>query len=125
MSDEGAPILIVDDEPDICWALGQVLKRAACLTVRAGDGREALGVAERTPLRMAFVDAKLPDVEGIDLVTRLREMQPGLRVVLISGYFYEDDSKVQEWASGGLIHGFISKPFLHQEVRHMVSSVGA
>jgi len=116
MTEKRRTILIVDDEPDMCWALEELLKRMGFPTARAESGQKALGLAGRIPFRCAFVDAKLPDVEGIELVSHLRQLQPDLLVVLISGYFYEEDSQVQEWMKDGAIHRFISKPFLFEKV---------
>jgi len=120
MTDKCRTILVIDDEPDVYWALKQLLKRMGYLTVKAKNSKEALCLMKQAPFYLAFLDAKLPNGEGIELVLQLRRIQPDLRVVLISGYFYEDDNKVQEWIREGLICGFISKPFLHQEIRQVV-----
>lgn len=110
-------ILVVDDEPDICWALSEILKGMSFRTITAGTGEEAIRLALRSRFRLAFVDAKLPDPDGIDLAKRLREMQPKLPIVLVSGYYYDDDSGVRRLVEDGVIAGFISKPFLLEAVR--------
>ena len=74
-------------------------------------------MAARERFHLAFVDAKLPDAEGLDLARRIREANPGIRIVLVSGYFYGDDPEVLQAAAAGVINGFVSKPFLHDEVR--------
>jgi len=109
--------LIVDDEPDICWSMERILTKAGFRALVAGSGDEALEFAKQAPFALAFVDAKLPDIEGIELVKQLQQIQPGLSVMLISGYFYEDDPQVQQWMKDGLIRGFISKPFSLDQVR--------
>ncbi len=110
-------VLIVDDEPGMCWALGHILKGSGIVSVAATTGQEALRLAVRQRFHLAFVDAKLPDAEGLDLARRIREANPGIRIVLISGYFYGDDPEVLQAAVAGVINGFVSKPFLHDEVR--------
>ena len=112
-----AAVLIVDDEPGMCWALGHILQGSDIVSVTATTGQEALRLAERQRFRLAFVDAKLPDAEGLELARRIREADPGIRIVLISGYFYGDDSEVLQASAAGVINGFVSKPFLHDEVR--------
>ena len=112
-----AAVLIVDDEPGMCWALDHILRRNGIVSVTATTGQEALSLAARQGLRLAFVDAKLPDAEGLDLARRIREADPGIRIVLISGYFYGDDPEVLQASAAGVINGFVSKPFLHDEVR--------
>jgi DNA-binding NtrC family response regulator len=121
MPDEEAEVLIVDDETDLCWALAHVLKRSGIDSVWANAGHEALALARAHCFRLAFVDAKLPDLDGIELARRLREANPGVCVVLISGYFYRDDIEVHRAMAAGVINGFISKPFLHDEVRSIAT----
>lgn len=112
-----AAVLIVDDEPGMCWALDHVLGRSGIVSVTAATGQEALGLAARQRFRLAFVDAKLPDAEGLELARRIREVDPEIRIVLVSGYFYGDDPEVLQATAAGVIDGFVSKPFLHDEVR--------
>ena len=112
-----AAVLIVDDEPGMCWALGHILRGSGIVSVAATSGQEALRLAERQRFRLAFVDAKLPDTEGLELARRMREADPGIRIVLVSGYFYGDDPEVLQAVVAGVINGFVSKPFLHDEVR--------
>ena len=112
-----AAVLIVDDEPGMCWALGHILQGSDIVSVTATTGQEALRLAERQRFRLAFVDAKLPDAEGLELARRIREADPEIRIVLVSGYFYGDDPEVLQASATGVINGFVSKPFLHDEVR--------
>ena len=112
-----AAVLIVDDEPGMCWALGHILRGSGIVSVAATTGQEALRLAARERFHLAFVDAKLPDAEGLELAGRIREADPRIRIVLISGYFYGDDPEVLQAAAAGVINGFVSKPFLHDEVR--------
>ena len=116
VTSSAAAVLIVDDDPGMCWALGHILGGSGIVSVTATSGQEALRSAERQRFRLAFVDAKLPDAEGLELARRIREADPGIRIVLVSGYFYGDDPEVLQAAAAGVISGFLSKPFLHDEV---------
>jgi len=118
-------VLIVDDEPDMCWALERIIARMGYQTVSAPSGHEVAQLVERAPVELALVDAKLPDMEGIDLARQLRQRQPGLPIVLVSGYFYERDTRVQEWIRQGDIWGFIGKPFVLSQVRQAIEAVFA
>jgi CheY-like chemotaxis protein len=69
---------------------------------------------------MALLDAKLPDIDGLELARNLRQADPGILVLVISGYFYKDDPAIQAALEQRLIHGFIEKPFSHAEVIEMV-----
>ena len=108
--------LIVDDEPDMCWALKHILKKNGFLSKRALNGREALKLVKRNRFQLAFLDAKLPDMEGLDLAKQIRKLDPAIHIVMISGYFYQDDDVVQKATTERLIDGFIGKPFDHDEI---------
>ena len=112
-------ILVVDDEPDMCWALENIL-RPAGLTVKATtSGTEALKLLAGEPYAVAFVDAKLPDLDGLELAALIRQRSPHTAMVLISGYFYLEDRAIAEGLEKGLFISFISKPFDLEEVRLM------
>lgn len=117
MLEAESAVLIVEDEPDICWALAHILKRTGIAAVTASSGREALRLAKRRAFRLVFLDAKLPDVDGLDLARRLREANAGIQIVLVSGYFYHDDVEVRQAVAAGIISRFIGKPIEHEEVR--------
>ena len=115
-------VLIVDDEPDMCWALERIIAQMGYQTVSASSGEGVAQLMERVPVELALVDAKLPDMEGIDLAKQLRQRQPGLPIVLVSGYFYERDARIQEWIRQGTIWGFIGKPFVLSVVRKAIEA---
>ena len=116
MTDPGELILIVDDEPDMCWALEYLLNKRGYVTRTAMSGQDALELTERHRFACAFLDAKLPDMDGLELARRIREKAPDMRILMVSGYFYRDDVSIQEAISQGLIIDFISKPFLQEEI---------
>ena len=114
-------VLVVDDDPDICWALERVLGGLGAQCIRALDGRTALLVARHNRLTLALLDAKLPDIDGLELARSLRMADPGILVLVVSGYFYKDDPAIQAALEQRLIHGFIEKPFSHAEVIETVN----
>ena len=116
MTDPGNRILIVDDEPDMCWALEHLLHRQGYVTRKALTALEALKLMERHRFACAFLDAKLPDMDGLELARRIRERAPDMRILMVSGYFYRDDVSIQEAIAQGVIIDFISKPFLQEEI---------
>lgn len=113
-------VLIVDDEPDICWTLKTLLKKRGYNTVQALNGYEALDVMAPGRFNLIFLDAKLPDIEGLELATQLRNIDPPVRIVMISGYFYGTDDAVMKAVTAGIINGFVGKPFVHSEVLGMI-----
>ncbi|MCG2776853.1 MAG: response regulator [Desulfobacterales bacterium] len=114
--------LIVDDEPDMCWALEHILEKNGYPSKKALNGQEALKLVEGNRFQLAFLDAKLPDIEGLELARRIRELDPSIDIVIVSGYFYKDDVGIQHSLAEGLISSFISKPFNHDEILKTIES---
>ncbi len=108
--------LIVDDELDLAWALQQNLRLDGWQVAVAHTGAAAIAYVTANPPRIAFVDAKLPDMDGLDVIRRIGELRPEVTVVLISGYYYAEDPEVREARSKGLIVHFIAKPLDLREV---------
>jgi CheY-like chemotaxis protein len=122
MGEGSEQILIVDDEPDMCWALEKLLYSRGFSTQKALSGQEALELMGRYHFGRAFLDAKLPDMDGLELARRLLSIAPEIRIMMVSGYFYRDDPTIQIAISQGLIRGFISKPFLQDEILKLLET---
>jgi CheY-like chemotaxis protein len=93
-----------------------VLGRLGGKCIRAIDGQSALQAARRTRLTLAMLDAKLPDMDGLELARQIRASDPHIAVLIVSGYFYKDDPAIQSALAEELIRGFVAKPFSHKEI---------
>jgi two-component system NtrC family response regulator len=118
------PILVVDDDADLGWIMERLLAQLGHVVALANSGQTALALTAQTAFGVAFVDLKLPDIEGHELVRRLRATQPALPCVLVSGYLYADDDSVQAAQDAGDIAGFIGKPFQLAQVREVLLRLG-
>ncbi len=116
MEDRKGKFLIIDDEPDMCWALEHILKKNGGLARRALSGIEARAFIKSERFQLVFLDAKLPDIEGLELARKIREMDSRVPIILVSGYFYKDDVAVQKALEERLICGFIAKPYSNDEI---------
>jgi len=73
---------------------------------------------------LVLIDAKLPDIEGFDLAARIRgETRCTAPLIMVSGYFYDDDRLVQDALHSGLIAAFLTKPFKHVEMLKTVNAL--
>jgi CheY-like chemotaxis protein len=122
MTDPGELILIVDDEPDMCWALEHLLNKRGYVTRTALSAQKALKLMEEHQFACAFLDAKLPDMDGLELARCIRLSAPDIRILLVSGYFYRDDVSIQEAIAQGVIIDLISKPFLQAEILRVLQT---
>ncbi|MCL5124545.1 MAG: response regulator [Deltaproteobacteria bacterium] len=115
-------ILVIDDEPDMLWVMESVLQKCHFKVFKASTGAEALTIAPQTEFEMAFLDAKLPDMEGLEIARLLKASHPTTKIVMISGYYYEHDDKIQEALRTGLIVHFIPKPFSNDAIINAVKA---
>jgi DNA-binding response OmpR family regulator len=116
-----ATVLVVDDEPTIVEVVARYLERAGYETLEAGDGIEALRLAELRRPDLIVLDVMLPGVDGIEVLRRLHE-RPGtpVPVILLTARGEEPDRLV------GLRRGaddYVVKPFSPAELVARVDAV--
>ena len=121
MNETYTPILVVDDEPEMCWVLENIIRKTGCTSMKALSAREAMVLTESNKFGMVFLDAKLPDIDGLELARQLRKTNAHLPIVIVSGYFYQDDQIIEGALQSGLISAFVGKPFDHDEILSVIT----
>ncbi|MBN1346378.1 MAG: PAS domain S-box protein [Phycisphaerae bacterium] len=106
----GGTILVVDDEESIRVIATRALERAGFDVLTASDGHEAVKVFREHAeiIDVILLDRTMPGMDGREVLDEVRQIRPGARVVLFSGYGEQEASK--EFAEFGL-SGFIQKPY--------------
>jgi DNA-binding NtrC family response regulator len=79
-------VLIVDDDRDIRPLLSALMNREELTSMMAHDGETALGIAPVARADMLLVDLKMPRIDGMTVLKRVKETDPHLPVVLITAY---------------------------------------
>jgi DNA-binding NtrC family response regulator len=111
-------ILIVDDESTLRTALFRVLEKKGLNVVTANKVEEAkLLVASDVPLDLALLDLNLPDGDGIELMTWIKQIHPGCEVIILTGHA-TIESAVRATQKGAF--HFITKPFGMDELTSLV-----
>jgi two-component system response regulator (stage 0 sporulation protein F) len=113
--------LIVDDEADLCWALENLLASHGLACQSTQTAQAALDLMKAHRFDLAFLDVTLPDMNGLELARRLRELDPSLRLVIVSGYLSKEAAAKAQ--AEGLICACISKPFLHEEILNVIKNL--
>ena len=112
-------VLVVDDEPLIRWAVGEMLGDLGYQVVQAGDGCGAVSaIAESAPFEIVLLDVRLPDSDDLALLTRLRTLAPAARIILMTAH------GTQELTERALDLGaftVVSKPFELTDLAALVS----
>jgi two-component system, response regulator RegA len=84
---DGIPtLLIVDDDDELRRALGEAMGRRGFLVTTAGSATEAEAQARHIVFEYALVDMRMPRTTGIELIPRLLAIDPGTRIVVLTGY---------------------------------------
>jgi UDP-3-O-[3-hydroxymyristoyl] N-acetylglucosamine deacetylase len=110
-------ILVVDDEANIRHTLRGVLSDEGYDVVEAQDGRRALELLEHQLPKLAIVDIWMPEMDGIELVSRMRQQAPDVPVIVISGHG-TIDTAVRVIRMGAF--DFLEKPFQLDALLRMV-----
>ncbi|MFN5598501.1 MAG: sigma-54-dependent transcriptional regulator [Gemmatimonas sp.] len=79
-------VLVIDDEPGIRQALGQLLEYEGFDVQTANGGSEGIGVYDRFRPQLVFLDVKMAGLDGLEVLKRLRQADPTATVVMISGH---------------------------------------
>lgn len=110
-------ILVVDDDAEVRETLSSVLLSEGYLVETVKTGKEAIGASETAYFDVALIDMELPDMKGIEILRRLKEKQPGMVKIIITG-FPSLENAVKAVNEGA--HGFVLKPFNIGELLKMI-----
>ena len=95
MIDETLIILLVDDEKKFLDTISDRIRLKGFEPLLAASGKEALEIARKHKVYAAVVDMKMPDMDGLETITKLKEIDPEITTVLLTGF---GDEKVREAA---------------------------
>jgi DNA-binding NtrC family response regulator len=113
-----ARLLIVDDEEIALRNLQHVMEKEGYQVTAARSGAEAVALLEKQGFDAVLTDLRMEGVDGMDVLKKSREVQPGAEVIFITGYATAE-SAVQALKHGAFY--YIAKPFRLDEVRKVVA----
>ena len=100
-------VLVVDDDPLICWIITYALEEAGYHVICATDGGSALAVAASERLDLLLLDIMMPGIDGWAVLSQLRsDAGPQPPIVIMTAAYDEQDRSL---ASGA--QGYLAKPF--------------
>lgn len=113
-----ATILIVDDEKNMRWALDRALKQEGYETLTAADGLEGLTVAQTEHPDLVVLDLKMPGMDGLSALKKLREWNSQLPVIMITAHG-SVETAIEAVKAGAF--DYITKPFDVEEIKLVIS----
>lgn len=105
-------ILIIDDEEDLCWLLAGALNKKGYDVKTMHNLKDGVFALKHQP-DLIFLDLKLPDGDGMDILHAIQSKTPDTVVVIISAYGSEE--RMVDAKEKG-VHGFINKPFTEEKI---------
>jgi DNA-binding NtrC family response regulator len=120
MKDAPGRILIVDDDSQNGKFLEKELSQEGCEAVWFRDPREALAKFRRGAYLVGILDLKMPHMNGVELFHRLRELDPEIGLIILTGY-PSVDSALATLKTGA--YDYVKKPYKLESIKRAVSRV--
>ena len=131
-------ILIIDDEPDLRNLLARLLSLEGYTIDTAGTGKEGLNIFKREEHQIVITDVRLPDANGIDLVSELKSINPQTEVIVLTAYGTIEDGVMAikkgafDYIAKGdednkilpVVKNAMDKASLHRRIEHLEKKFG-
>ncbi len=115
--DKQIRVLVVDDEPEMCHLIKQILKREGYQVDVSFSGIEALQMIKSFNYHLLLTDLEMPEVDGIELTRKAKKQNPEIRVIMVTGNATVD-ADIRSLRHK--IDGYIRKPFNISKLRKVV-----
>lgn len=114
-----ARVLIADDDANVREYLCELLSAAGYLILTAANGREVLDRMRESAVDLVIVDARMPELDGLETLRHLRHREPDLPVIAISGE--DPQERAREWRQLGAA-AILRKPLAPEVLEAAVGS---
>jgi two-component system, NtrC family, response regulator HydG len=112
-------ILIIDDNPDICLLLERYLSKQGYKTASVQRGEDGLAMIRRESFALVICDFKLPDIDGLEILRRIKVLNPATAVIIITGY---SDVRVAVQAVRYGAYDYVTKPLYPDEILYTIKA---
>jgi CheY-like chemotaxis protein len=112
-------VLVVDDEETLTWSMTKTLAKdkGKYELVIANTGSEALNVLERDPIDVVVTDIKMPDIDGLELLSIIRKQYPSTKVIIMTAY---GSPEIHKEATRRGSFFYVEKPFEISDIRTLI-----
>lgn len=112
-------ILIIDDNHDICVLLERFLSKQGYKTASALKGEDGLALVRKDAFELVICDFKLPDIDGLEILRRIKVLSPNTAVIIITGY---SDVRIAVQAVKHGAYDYVTKPLYPDEILYTIKS---
>ncbi len=113
-------ILVVDDEQLICWSFKQQLDKKGYIVFTADSAEDGLVTFEKETPEIVFIDNRLPNMQGIELLSRIKEIENNTYVIFMTAYG-TIETAVEAMKRGA--YDYINKPFTFEEIHVILKGI--
>jgi len=113
-------ILIVDDDKNILNGLAEILGIVGFEVIKADAGTEALKILSIKNIDLLIVDILMPEVDGKKILSLLKEAEPDMPIIIITGF---DIEITREYATKYKANGFLPKPIEAEDLINLVNKI--
>jgi DNA-binding response OmpR family regulator len=112
-------VLIVDDEETLTWSMAKSLSKDKDKyeVIIANNGREAFNYLEKNKIDLVITDIRMPDINGLDLLVKIKKEYPQTKVIIMTAYGSSDVQK--EATQRGSLY-YVEKPFEISDIRKII-----
>jgi DNA-binding response OmpR family regulator len=111
--------MIVDDDPELAEGLAEFLSANGYQVEIAADGREAVDKARSQDFDIAFMDVRMPVMNGVDSFFEIRKLKPQAKIVMMTGFKEPILQKAIEAGAIGPLH----KPFNPNKMIDLINTL--
>ena len=110
-------ILIIDDEKHLCWALEKAMRQEGYQALSALSGQKGLELIKEEVPSLVILDLKMPEMDGLEVLRRAREILPGLPVIMLTAHG-TIETAIEAMKMGAV--DYLTKPFDLEELKIVV-----
>ena len=114
-------ILVVDDDAEVRKTLSSILSNEGYSVETVENGKQATKISEKSRFDIALIDIKLPDMDGTELLHKLKQNQPHMAKIIITGFPTLENAMetVNEGADGYVLKPFDTEKLLEMIRKHL------
>ena len=116
---ESPNVLIIDDEYDTCLLLSGFIKSRGINAYFANTIVDGLNMLKDRKFKLVFLDLNLPDGSGLNVISKIKEFDSSIKVIIISAY---DGEMEKKRASMKGADDFVGKPLNRELINHILTS---
>ena len=104
MDSEAGTILVADDEQSVRWVLARALEDSGYRVVQAEGGNDALAKLRDGPLDLAFIDIRMPDLDGLAVLASAKEGGVATPIIIVTGEYDDYEGEKIAWSNELVLH---------------------